>query len=124
MKLIKKRYDKKLFQRIFAIAVAVFFIGSVFTVFSYTMSKIEIYVEIWIKDYTNPYANTFRIEKNQTIASVLIKENIQMNESCLGFYCNDEEYLWKMFVNGIENTNFDEYKIQDKDIVVFNYSKF
>jgi len=124
MKLIKKTGDPKWFRRIFAIVVAVFFLGSMFAVFSYSSNKVTIFLEIWIKDYTYPYAKELRVEGNQTIASVLRAENMFLNETCLGDYCNDSGFSWKMFVNGVENSEFEDYIIKNDDLIVFNYSNF
>lgn len=122
MKLIKKSGDPKWFRKIFAIVVAIFFLGSLFAVFSYSSNKVTIYLEVWIKDYTYPYAKELRVEGNQTIASVLRAENMFLNDTCLGDYCNEGNYTWKMTVNSIENVEFENYLIQNNDIIVFNYS--
>lgn len=45
----------------------------------------------------------------------------QFNSSCILDSCNGPEDMVKMFVNGHENTEFENYLIQDKDRIEIRY---
>ena len=45
----------------------------------------------------------------------------QFNSNCIFDYCNGADGNVKMFVNGKENTEFDNYLMQDKDKIEIKY---
>ena len=49
--------------------------------------------------------------------------NKQFNSTCIFDYCNDAIKKVKMTVNGIENTEFENYKMKDGDQIVISYGE-
>lgn len=123
----KKKDDKRLIKVLSVFAIVVFG-SSVFIAFLWRDVSEEVktfHLTIQIKDYTNPLRGDVVLEENMTVSEVLVKYGIVINETCVTTdyeYCNDETFIWNVYVNNIPNYTH-EYIPEDKDRIVFKYER-
>lgn len=43
------------------------------------------------------------------------------NSTCIFDYCNNENHSMKMYVNGVENTDYELYVMKNNDIITIDY---
>ena len=58
--------------------------------------------------------------------SVMVKDFFEVwgenfNSTCVMDYCNNNESSMVMYVNGVMNTNYELYTIQNRDVIIIDY---
>ena len=109
------------------IGLIIVFLGTVFGAFTYGSSKDEtFYLTIQVKDYTDPVEGDVIFRENETLSQVFENYNMRVNSTCVYLdieYCNDDVYIWRLYVNNNLETSNLNYKPKDKDQIIFKYEK-
>ena len=85
-----------------------------------------IYLKIQVKDYTNPTQGQVRFITNTTLEYIFSMYSIFVNQTCIQadyLYCNDQEYIWNMYINNQKSDIDLDYKPKSNDQIIFKYEK-
>lgn len=60
-------------------------------------------------------------EENATLKEFFDIWGENFNSTCIFDYCNNGNQSMRMYVNGVENTNYENYVMKNNDIITIDY---
>ncbi len=81
-------------------------------------------VHFGTENYAEDSLIHFYDNESYTLGDFFVALHIVFDSECLHTYCTDDEGTLRMYVNNIENLEFENYTIKSNDMIEIDYSRF